>query len=94
MSPSPFLTLEEAAEYVRMSAYSLGEKCRHGIAPHRKPSGGRRLLFPRQRAGRLGRWGRARTSGSTTGRADRATRIEEGCVTPMRRRFRSSFLLV
>ena len=45
MTSSPFLTLEEAAEYVRMSAYTLGEKCREYAAPHRKAPGSRRLLF-------------------------------------------------
>lgn len=53
MSSSPFLTLEEAAAYVRIAPYTLGEKCREGLAPHRKAPGSRRLLF---RADELDAW--------------------------------------
>ena len=45
MSPSPFLILEEAADYLRMSQRKLQELTRTNAVPFRKPTGARRLLF-------------------------------------------------
>jgi hypothetical protein len=42
---SPFLTLEEAAQYLRVSPATLGDQAREGLVPHRKNPGARRLLF-------------------------------------------------
>jgi excisionase family DNA binding protein len=42
---SPFLTLEEAAVRLRLSARSMRELTRTATVPHRKTPGGRRCLF-------------------------------------------------
>jgi excisionase family DNA binding protein len=41
-----FLTVAEAAERYRCSAWTIREKCRRGDLPHLKPSGAKAILLP------------------------------------------------